>query len=80
MALCKVLLPVSPVVHNALRGVRERCETVCEFFVKVLHSTGVLCSSDTNVNTNVASCSWKLKSFYSSSNCGYSSMLQVAFK
>ena len=52
----------------------ERCEMVCEFFVRVLHSTGVLCSS----NTNVISCSWKLKSFYSSSSWSYSSMLQVA--
>ena len=52
----------------------EHCETVREFFVRVLHSTGVLCSS----NTNVISCSWKLKSFYSSSSWSYSSMLQVA--
>ena len=37
----------------------EHCEMVCEFFVRVLHPTGVLCSS----NTNVISCSWKLKSF-----------------
>ena len=27
----------------------ECCETVCEFFVRVLHSTGVLCSSSTNM-------------------------------
>ena len=52
----------------------EHCEMVHEFFVRVLHSTGVLCSS----NRNVISCSWKLKSFYSSSSWSYSSMLQVA--
>ena len=62
--LCKGLLPVSLIVHIALRSVGECCETVHEFFVRVLHSTGVLCSS----NTNVISCSWKLKSFYSSSS------------
>ena len=77
--LCKVLLPVSLVVHIALRGVGEHCEMVREFFVRVLRSTGVLCISHTNVNTNVISCSWKSKSFYSSSSCSYSSMLQVAF-
>ena len=76
--LCKVLLPVSLVVHNALGGVGECCETVHEFLVRILCSTEVLCSSNTNVNTNVISCSWKLKSFYSSSSCSYSSMLQVA--
>ena len=52
----------------------EHCETEHEFFVRVLHSTGVLCSS----NTNVISCPWKLKSFYSSSSWSYSSKLQVA--
>ena len=51
----------------------ECCETVHKFFVKVLHSTGVLCSS----NINVISCSWKLKSFYSRSSWSYSFMLQV---
>ena len=47
--LCKVVFPVSRVVHNALRSVGERCEMVREFFVRVLRSTGVLCISHTNV-------------------------------
>ena len=53
--LCKVLLPVSPVVHNALCGVGERCEMVCEFFVRVLRSTGVLRISHTNVKVALGS-------------------------
>ena len=53
--LCKVLLPVSPVVHNALRGVGEHCETVREFFVRVLRSTGVLHISHTNVKVALGS-------------------------
>ena len=52
----------------------EHCETVHKFFLRVLRSTGVLCSN----NTNVISCSLKLKSFYSSSSWSYSSMLEVA--
>ena len=53
--LCKVVLPVSPVVHNALHGVGEHCETVREFFVRVLHSTGVLRISHTNVKVALGS-------------------------
>ena len=52
---CKVVFPVSPVVHNALHGVGECCEVVHEFFVRVLHSTGVLCSSNTNVKVALGS-------------------------
>ena len=53
MTHCKIFLPVSLVVHNALRGVGERCERVHEFFVRVLHSSRVL----NNLNsTNVFSC------------------------
>ena len=33
----------------------ERCETVCEFFVRVLRSTGVSCSSLTNVKVVLGS-------------------------
>ena len=61
-------------MHIALHGVGECCEMVHEFFVRVLCSTGVLRSSD----TNMISRSWKLKSFYSNSSWSYSSMLQVA--
>ena len=53
--LCKVALPVSLVVHNALRGVGELCEMVREFFVRVLHSTGVLRISHTNVKVGLGS-------------------------
>ena len=53
--LCKVVLPVSLVVHNALRSVGEHCEMVREFFVRVLHSTGVLCISHTNVKVALGS-------------------------
>ena len=53
--LCKVVLPVSPVVHTVLRGVGEHCEMVHEFFVRVLHSTGVLCISHTNVKVALGS-------------------------
>ena len=53
--LCKVVLPVSPVVHNVLYGVGECCETVHKFFVRVLCSTGVLCSSNTNVIVGLGS-------------------------
>ena len=53
--MCKVVLPVSPVVHNALRGVGERSEIVHEFFVRVLHSTGVLHISHTNVKVALGS-------------------------
>ena len=52
---CKVVLPVSPVVHNALCSVGERCEMVREFFVRVLHSTGVLCISHANVKVALGS-------------------------
>ena len=52
---CKVLLPVSPVVHNALHGVGECCETVREFSVRVLCSTGVLRISHTNVKVALES-------------------------
>ena len=53
--LCKVLLPVSPVVHNVLHGVGEHCEMVHEFFVRVLCPTGVLCISHTNVKVALGS-------------------------
>ena len=53
--LCKVVLPVSLVVHNALHGVGEHCEMVHEFFVRVLHSTGVLRISHTNVKVALGS-------------------------
>ena len=33
----------------------ECCETVCEFFVRVLRSTGVSCSSHTNVKVALGS-------------------------
>ena len=33
----------------------EHCETVHEFFVRVLHPTGVLCSSQTNVKVALGS-------------------------
>ena len=58
---CKVVLPVSPVVHNTLRSVGECCEMVREFFVRVLHSSRVIfvfhrnCPHNVN-NTNVFSC------------------------
>ena len=53
--LCKVVLPVSLVVLNALCGVGEHCETVHEFFVRVLHSTGVLRISHANVKVALGS-------------------------
>ena len=53
--LCKVLLPVSLVVHNVLHSVGERCEMVHEFFVRVLRSTGVLHISHTNVKVALGS-------------------------
>ena len=53
--LCKVLLPVSPVVHNALHGVGEHCEMVHEFFVRVLRSTGLLHISHTNMKVALGS-------------------------
>ena len=49
--LCKVVLPVSLVLHNALHGVGE----CCEFFVRVLRSTGVLRISHTNVKVALGS-------------------------
>ena len=54
-SFCKIVLPVSPVVHNALCGVGEHCEMVREFFVRVLHSTGVLHISHTNVKVALGS-------------------------
>ena len=72
-AVSPIFSVVSVVCDYYILG--ERCEMVREFFVRVLRSTGVLHSSD----TNVISCSWKLKSFYSNSSWSYSSMLQVAF-
>ena len=53
--LCKVVLPVSPVVHNALCGVGECCEMVHKFFVRVLRSIGVLRISHTNVKVALGS-------------------------
>ena len=53
--LCKVVLPVSLVVHNALRGVGECCEMEHEFFVRVLRSTGVLRISHTNMKVALGS-------------------------
>ena len=53
--LCKVVLPGSPVVHNALCGVGERCEMVHKFFVRVLHSTGVIRINHTNVKVALGS-------------------------
>ena len=52
---CKVVLPVSLVVHNALRGVGECSEMVREFFVRVLHSTGIICINHTNVKVALGS-------------------------
>ena len=54
-SFCKIVLPVSPVVHNALCGVGEHCEMVREFFVRVLCSTGVLHISHTNVKVALGS-------------------------
>ena len=53
--VCKVVLPVSPVVHNALCSVGECYETVREFFVRVLRSTGVLRISHTNAKVGLGS-------------------------
>ena len=53
--LCKVVLPVSLVVHNVLHGVGEHCEMVREFFVRVLCSIGVLHISHTNVKVGLGS-------------------------
>ena len=52
---CKVVLPVSLVVHNALRSVGDHCEMACKFFVRVLRSTGVLHISHTNVKVALGS-------------------------
>ena len=43
------------VAHNVLRGVGEHCETVHEFFVRVLCSTEVLRISHTNVKVALGS-------------------------
>ena len=51
----KVVLPVSPVMHNALRGVGEHCEMVHDFFVRVLCSTGVIHINHTNVKVALGS-------------------------
>ena len=52
---CKVVLPVSLVMHNALHSVGECCEMVCKFFVRVLRSTGVKRINHTNVKVALGS-------------------------
>ena len=70
-ARCSRLVYGTKVSVHACGTFGECCETVCEFFVRVLRSSGVILIVYVN-DTNMLNCPWKVRPIY----CSYNLPLQ----